>query len=108
MIAKTPRSLTFFGLSPTARTERPLMTSKLKAAEPTIVDGPITGGIPSISYNVVRTDRRISGAEEPRAMRVKFATVAFHFGISIMCTCLPSLVYSYFVSVTDVIISIAL
>ena len=47
--AKTPMSLIYLGVSSTARMETPLITSKLKAAEPTIVDGPRTGGTASRS-----------------------------------------------------------
>lgn len=52
VIAKTPRSLINFGVSSTANIDTPLMTSKLNAAEPTIVAGPRTGGTASISYKV--------------------------------------------------------
>ena len=51
--------------------------SKLKAAEPTMVDGPRSPEkkpLPTISM----TDNKISGADEPSAMSVRFATVGFH------------------------------
>ena len=47
--AKTPTSYTFFGVSSTAIIERPLITKRLKAADPTIVDGPILVGFTSRS-----------------------------------------------------------
>ena len=94
MIANTPRSATFFGSSSTARIDTPLITRRLKAADPTIVDGPRTGGTASISYNVYSTERRISGADEPRAISVKFATVAFQRGTSIEYYYLASLEYN--------------
>jgi len=37
-------SLTFLGVSSTARIETPVMTRRLNAAEPTIVEAPRTGG----------------------------------------------------------------
>mmetsp|Transcript_12498 Transcript_12498/g.41176 ORF Transcript_12498/g.41176 Transcript_12498/m.41176 type:complete len:354 (+) Transcript_12498:1486-2547(+) len=58
-----------------------VMTSRLYEAEPTIVDAPSSPG--SCSSHVPRdvtvspTARRISGADEPSAISVKFATVAF-------------------------------
>ena len=54
------------------------MTSRLKAAEPTMVDAPNSPGHPPRFEAVSITARRISGAEEPRAMSVRFATVEFH------------------------------
>ena len=68
-------SLSFSSLTPYI--ESPLITSKLKAAEPTMVAAPSYPGHPSIFPIVSRSARRISGADEPRAMSDKFATVAF-------------------------------
>merc|ERR1719326_2427894 len=67
-----------FLTSPTGRqvTHTAGMTMRLKAADPTMVDGPSgPANIPSMKTSM--TERRISGAELPRAMRDKFATVAF-------------------------------
>ena len=53
------------------------MTSKLKAADPTMVPGPsspATKFFPTISM----TDSRISGADVPKASRDRLATVSFH------------------------------
>ena len=53
------------------------MISKLKAAEPTIVYGPSSLGMSPKLDNVSARERMISGAEEPRAMSVRFAMVGF-------------------------------
>ena len=57
--------------------EHPDITNKLKAADPTIVEGPSSGGDCEIAKPVWRTFKRISGADEPRAMRDKLAIVSF-------------------------------
>ena len=72
-----PMSAIAFTSSPTANIDTALITKRLYAAEPTIVDGPISGGTASRSFTVEMIERRISGAEEPKAIRVRFATVAF-------------------------------
>ena len=57
------------------------MIRKLKAAEPTIVEGPSSPGFEPRVYTVSTTLRRISGALDPRAISVRFATVGFQTAI---------------------------
>jgi len=80
----TPRSKIFFGFSPIAMIETALITRRLKAADPTIVEAPrgpaFYPRVPSVSI----TFSRISGAEDPRAISVRFAKVAFQTGCSII------------------------
>ena len=70
-----------------------VMTRRLKLADPTIVPGPNSPGskpFPMISMIL----RRISGAEEPSAMRVRLLTVSFQILTSIVSKCGPALLSS--------------
>merc|ERR1711939_418068 len=61
--------------SSTAMIDAAVITSKLKDADPTIVKGPSSdAGSPRV-LTVSITLSKISGADEPRAMSVRFAMV---------------------------------
>ena len=67
--------------TPTTQTAE--MANKLKAADPTIVPGPSSPDsklFPTISM----IESRISGADEPKAIRVRLATVPFQTGLSMI------------------------
>mmetsp|Transcript_89713 Transcript_89713/g.257034 ORF Transcript_89713/g.257034 Transcript_89713/m.257034 type:complete len:346 (+) Transcript_89713:188-1225(+) len=80
--AYTPKSLIFRTWpSGITKTQTAMMTNILKAALPTIVDGP-SGTLPSgplkkLSRKFSKTLIKISGALEPKAIKVRLATVAF-------------------------------
>mmetsp|Transcript_53414 Transcript_53414/g.84935 ORF Transcript_53414/g.84935 Transcript_53414/m.84935 type:complete len:201 (-) Transcript_53414:48-650(-) len=59
-----------------AATQTELMTKRLKAAEPTIVAGPNFPAKYLFPKSSV-ADKIISGADDPRAIRVRFAIVGF-------------------------------
>lgn len=83
MIANTPKSSIFLSSGEgTLQIDIPEMTKRLNAADPTIVDGPSSpGGDPRL-LTVSMTLSMISGAEDPSAMRLKFAIVGFQIVIS--------------------------
>ena len=70
--------------------DTPEITIKLNAADPTIVAGPSSPGSFPKFVTVSMTESRISGAEEPRAIRVKFAIVGFQTETVIVCS-IPSI-----------------
>ena len=102
----TPKFFTLFPVPfGITTTHIAVMTNKLKAAEPTIVPGPRSPAsklLPQISI----TDSRISGAEEPSAIKVKFATVSFQTCTSISLYS-PEDVFTTLTEVVEVITSIA-
>ena len=71
------RQISTFLISLTAMIEIAVIIKRLKAADPTIVFGPSSPGSSSIQIIVSRTASIISGADDPRAISVRFATVAF-------------------------------
>lgn len=76
VVANTPVSRIFLGAS-TATTATALITKRLKAADPTIVEAPSgPAGFPSVP-RASMTAKRISGADDPRAIKVRLAIVAF-------------------------------
>ena len=101
-------SMRLLSPSGTDRTHTELIARRLKAADPTIVLAPSSPGScasqphspgllsplqgPTRLSTVSMTERRISGAEEPSARSVRFATVAFH---TLTCTVSFSPVFSF-------------
>lgn len=69
-------SLSFSSL--TAQIETALITSKLKAADPTMQDGPSSPGHSPRLFTVSITESKISGALDPRAISDRLAIVGFH------------------------------
>ena len=83
-----------------------LMKRRLNEAEPTIVNGPSSpAGYLSLPH-VSTTLSKISGADEPRAMRERLAMVAFHTGTSTK-NLFPLLSVTSFLYTVEVITSIA-
>eukprot|EP00732_Lithocolla_globosa_P002178 Lithocolla_globosa_v1_NODE_1348_length_2647_cov_12.946373.p2 type:complete len:185 gc:universal NODE_1348_length_2647_cov_12.946373:701-147(-) len=80
-----------------------MMHRRLKAADPTMVPGP-KGPAKKLKLNTSITERRISGAEEPKAIRVRLATVAFHVFTS-TCLIFPLSVLTSMILEREVMIS---
>lgn len=86
--------------------DTPEITNRLKAAEPTIVDAPSSPGHLFKPPTVSMHDSRISGALDPRAIKVKLATVGFQKSIGTYVV-LPSIDFTATITFLDVIFSMA-
>lgn len=64
-----------------AMIQTPVIARRLKAADPTMVPGPKSPASNLFPITSMH-ERRISGADEPSAIRVKFATVSFQIRTS--------------------------
>jgi len=86
--------------------ETPLITNKLNAPDPTMLLGPSSPASPPRFLRASITESKISGADEPSAIKVKLAMVGFQTGTCKVKT-FPSLSYTCTSLVDDVMISIA-
>jgi len=106
VVINTPKSAIFFGSS-TAGMHTALINKRLKAAEPTIVEGPSSPAFSPSEPIVSSTESKISGADDPRAINERFAMVAFQTGTSTQYILSVFLSYTSLRYVVDVITSIA-
>ena len=82
------------------------MTKRLKAADPTMVDGPMSDDSVR-DYKVSIMAMKISGMDDPRAISDKFAMVGFQMGSSTRSLFLLSASHFSTILVWEVIYSIA-